>query len=254
MRVLITRLRGQDGMSLPELMVTLVIVSIVSLATFSLIDVTMRRSGEITARVDTVQRGRTAMEAMTRQLRSQICLGFSPARAVTAATDSSVTFYAYMGDPSTKSTAVSATATPTPIIAERRTLSLESGAIVERRWIGTLAPTVPLGYTFATQPNATRELLKPVQLVRLDNADVPVFRYYAYDPTTGEPSVRLIPPTTAGLSDAQLRQLALVRISYQAMPTIARRDGRAVAVFNNDVTSRTIDPNADSNKLIPCQY
>lgn len=250
-----TRLRAQDGMTLVELLVTMAIMSVVSLATFSLIDVTLRRSGEITARVDTVQRGRSAMDAMTRQLRSQICLGFSPARAITVGTDSSVTFYSYMGDPSTKSTAVSATATATPIVAELRTLSLESGTILERRWTGTPAPTLPLGYTFATQATGTRELLKPVQLVRdtTTNTDVPLFRYYAYNPTTGEPTV-LLPAGTTGLSDTDLRRLALIRISYKTMPTIARGDGRATAEFRNDVTSRTIDPNADSNKLIPCQY
>ena len=34
----------------------------------------MGRSGEVAARVDAVQRGRSAMDEMTRQLRSQVCL------------------------------------------------------------------------------------------------------------------------------------------------------------------------------------
>ena len=241
-------------MTLPEMMVAVVIMAIVSLATFSLIDVTMRRSGEISARVDTVQRGRTAMDVMSRQLRSQMCLGFAPARAVTAGTDTSVTFYTYMGDPSTKATQVTPTATATPIIAERRTLSLENGTIIERRWTGTPAPTLPLGYTFATAATGTRELLTPVQLtVAPPNTPIPFFRYYAYDKVTREPTV-LLQAGTAGLSDADLRRLALIRISYKTMPMIARGDGRATSEFSNDITSRTIDPNADSNKLIPCQY
>ena len=67
------RLRAEDGFTLPELLVTMAIALIVSLATFSLIEVVMKRSGDIGARVETTQRGRTAMDLITRQLRSQVC-------------------------------------------------------------------------------------------------------------------------------------------------------------------------------------
>ena len=73
-----SRLTDERGMTLPEVMVTMVIALIMSLATFALVDVTMRQTKEISDRVDGVQRGRVAMDLMTRQLRSQVCLGDGP--------------------------------------------------------------------------------------------------------------------------------------------------------------------------------
>ena len=94
-------------MTLPEVLVTMVIALVLSLATFALVDVTIRRTGEISSRVDGVQRGRVAMDLMTRQLRSQVCLGASaPAsRSIVAGSATSVTFYAELGDPSTPGSA-----------------------------------------------------------------------------------------------------------------------------------------------------
>ena len=72
--MMFNRLRQEDGFTLPELLITLVIGLTVALGALSLVDVTMRRSGEISARVEAVQSGRTAMDIMTRELRSQVCL------------------------------------------------------------------------------------------------------------------------------------------------------------------------------------
>jgi hypothetical protein len=47
---------------------------IVSLATFALIETTMKKSGDAAARVEAAQRGRVAMDIITRQLRSQVCI------------------------------------------------------------------------------------------------------------------------------------------------------------------------------------
>jgi prepilin-type N-terminal cleavage/methylation domain-containing protein len=248
-----TRLRSERGMTLPEVLVTITIALVISIATFTLVDVTMRRSGEITARVDGVQRGRVAMDTVTRQLRSQICLGSAPARAVTAGTATSMTFYAYMGDPSTKASQVSATATPTPIIAERRSLTLEGTRLIERRWIGTPAPAVAVGFTFTTLPSMTRDLLAPVELVTPTIAgETPaLFRYYALDPATSEPNRQLFPSAT-GLTDQQLREIVRIQVRYRALPSVKRGDGRAASEFINDVSSRSVDPN-DPDKLIPCQ-
>ena len=87
-------------MTLPEVLVTLTIATIITLATFSLVEVTMGRSGEVAARVDAVQRGRSAMDDMSRQLRSQVCLqnagiaSMIKPRSIEAATADSVVFYA----------------------------------------------------------------------------------------------------------------------------------------------------------------
>ena len=53
-----TRLRDERGMTLPEVLVSVTIAMIISLATFALIETVMRRAGDISARVDSTQRGR----------------------------------------------------------------------------------------------------------------------------------------------------------------------------------------------------
>jgi prepilin-type N-terminal cleavage/methylation domain-containing protein len=250
------RLRSERGMTLPELLVTMLIALILSMATFALIDVTIRRSGEIDARVDTVGRGRVAMDLVTRQLRSQICLGSAPSRSITEATPTSVTFYIDMGDPSTKASAVTATATATPSIAERHSLSLENNVLVERRWVGTPSTSSATGYTFPAAPTSTRELLKPAELVTpKDTTLTPaLFRYLAYDTTQAKPTpTKLLTSATGSLSDVQLRQVAKIQINFRALPSKARPDHRASTEFVTDVALRTVDPNADTTELnSPC--
>jgi prepilin-type N-terminal cleavage/methylation domain-containing protein len=250
------RLRSERGMTLPELLVTMTIALILSMATFALIDVTIRRSGEIEARVDAVGRGRVAMDLITRQLRSQICLGAAPARSVTEATPTSVTFYIDLGDPSTKAGAVTATATATPVIAERHSVSLENNVLVERRWVGTPSASDAPGYTFPAQPTSTRELLKPVEMVTPKDPALPpaLFRYFAYDTTLAKPTpTKLLTPATGSLNDVQLRQVAKIQVDFRALPSKARPDHRASTEFVTDVALRTVDPNADMTELnAPC--
>ena len=62
----------------------------------SVLDSTLRISRTTQARVDTAQRGRTAMEIITRDLRSQVCLS-ATAPSLTTATTTNVIYYANLG-------------------------------------------------------------------------------------------------------------------------------------------------------------
>lgn len=256
------RLNSERGMTLPEVMVTMTIALVLSLATFALVDVTIRRTGEITARVDGVQRGRVAMDLISRQLRSQVCLGPSApaATSVVAGTATSVTFYVEMGDPSNSGSTASPSATATPRSVEKRSLTLETtgsyapGTIVERRWVGTPS-TAPVGYSFPNDPTSTRELMRPVALTPTPNKPgLPpaLFRFYAWDGNLAEPTLNVllpVPPPT-GLSDADAKRVAQVEITFRAKP---RADGRASTVFYNTVALRTVDPNGTPGELnVPC--
>jgi len=102
-----SRLRDERGVTLPEVLVSVTIAVIISLATFALIETVMRRAGDISARVDSTQRGRSAMDFITRQLRSQVCVqATAPAmaddRAFYAITPTSVTFFSDLSDESIK--------------------------------------------------------------------------------------------------------------------------------------------------------
>ena len=69
-----TRLRREDGHTLPELLTALGMATVILLATFALLDHVMKRTAETQARVEATQRGRQAMDTMSRALRSSVCL------------------------------------------------------------------------------------------------------------------------------------------------------------------------------------
>ena len=88
-----TRLRSQDGFTLPELLTAMAMGTIILLGAFGLLDTAMRRTSETQLKVEATQRGRQALDLVTRQLRSQVCLD-TATPAVLEATPTSVTFYA----------------------------------------------------------------------------------------------------------------------------------------------------------------
>jgi hypothetical protein len=254
--VLAVRLAREDGMTLPELLVTMTIAMVITLATFSLVEVTMGRSGEVAARVDAVQRGRSAMDDISRQLRSQVCLqnagitAMVKPRSIESATADSVVFYA-----DTRDTSVDAPAPPagSPTGPERRRIALVNGTIVEDRW--TLTP-VDIKYSHTVPPTSSRPLLQSVGLDQPAGAaaPTPLFRYFAYDLTQAvpQPRVELVPSAT-GLTADQLQSVARIEITYRAHPIQRRADGRVSTVFKNTVAARTVDPNSDPTELAnPC--
>ena len=253
--VMLARTRREDGMTLPEVLVTLTIAMVITLATFSLVEVTMGRSGEVAARVDAVQRGRSAMDEMSRQLRSQVCLqnagiaAMVKPRSIESATADSVVFYA-----DTRDTSVNAPAPPagSPTGPERRRIALVNGTIVEERW--TLTP-VDIKYSHAVPATSTRPLLASVGLDQPKDAPAPtpLFRYFAYDLalTVPQPTRELVP--SPALTAEQLQSVAKIEITYRAHPIQRRADGRVSTVFKNTVAARTVDPNSDPTELAnPC--
>ena len=90
------RLRDERGFTLIELLVAMVIGMIVLIAAFMVLDRTISASGQVADRSEALQRGRQAMELITRQLRSQVCVGTT--KPIVSGTDTSVSFYADLSD------------------------------------------------------------------------------------------------------------------------------------------------------------
>ena len=218
------RLNSERGMTLPEVLVTMTIALVLSLATFALVDMTIRRTGEITARVDGVQRGRVAMDLMTRQLRSQVCLGprrrrrprsSRPPRPRSPSTSS-------MGDPSTKAARLGE-ATATPLVAEKRAdardhESYAPARSIERRWVGTPS-TVALGYSFPTDSDVDARAARARRAdADAEQGPTPLHSSASTRGTrTRGPTLDvLLPvPTLTGLSDADAK-VAQIRITFGA--------------------------------------
>ena len=264
------RVREESGMTLTEVLVSLSIGMVVSLAAFGLVSTTMTQSGEAAARIDAVQRGRSAMDIVTRQLRSQACvksttLPGSLPRAIETGTPDSVTFYADMRD--TSNQAVAPPAPPAGFIdgPERRELAFEkmkpadpntNWKLVERRW----RPRELNGSTYKyADPPSVRDVLTDIDRYYdpVKRVTVPFFQYFAYNFTLASPapSLRLPePPNTANpLSITDAQSVAKISINYRAQPKQERSDGRASTVFGTEIFVRTVDPNAETSELkTPC--
>jgi prepilin-type N-terminal cleavage/methylation domain-containing protein len=245
---MLTRLRQEDGMSLPELLTALVIASIVSLAAFGLIDTVMSRYGDTAARVDTAQRSRLAMDQITRELRSQVCVTRSDPtlmttpRSLYAATPTSITFFADLGDESYK------TGTTTMPVATLRTLTL-TGAKLTETTVQGVNDTVNAGavtFKYADvdkSPNTvTRELLNNVSPLTESGATVPLFTYWVYN-TASPPALVQVLPGPGGLSQTQLQSVAKIGISFKVNANRATTP-RGSTAMKNDVFIRTADPNS----------
>jgi type II secretory pathway component PulJ len=221
-----SRLRDDRGMTLMEMLVAMVIGMIVCLAVFSLVDFTMRRSGEIGGRVSANQSGRVAMDLITRQLRSQVCLpsGTPPmfSRTGNITDDSNATFF------------VDLTSGSDPTKApELHTLTYDAGThrIVERDYTDTLPADVTQDPAYLGAPK-TRTLISDVSAV----AGTPVFKYFTF-------AGAQVPTPVTG--DA-LATIASVQVTFRALPTrFNPKDPtpRGNVVFQNRVTVREVDPN-----------
>lgn len=232
-----TRLRGQEGFTLPELLTTMSISIIVLLGAFGLLDVVMKRTGETAARVETAQVAREALETMTQQLRSQVC-PTTATPSIAAASANSVTFYA---DLSNGAAAVKDR-------VQKRVLTYDPAArtLTQSVYLPTGAGTssTPPGPTFPAAPSTTRRLATNV-----DPDGQSIFRYYAYAPgtaatsttaaTAATPTVELTAPTTAA-DRARIARIQIAFVTKSANPTMG---DRGALTLHDQVVVRSANPN-----------
>jgi prepilin-type N-terminal cleavage/methylation domain-containing protein len=213
------RISDERGFSLTELLVALVIGMIVLLASFMLLDRTISASGQIADRSEALQRGRLAMELITRQLRSQVCVGNTV--PMVSGTDTAVTFYADMTDGST------------PI--KKRTLSYDTTTDTISESVVPGAGTYP-SLTF-TGAATTTPLLTKVEQIMDGSTARPIFRYYGY--TVGSTNGSLDQLTTP-LSAASLSRVALIKVGYRSFAARTVMDDKNSAVLEDDVYVRVL--------------
>jgi prepilin-type N-terminal cleavage/methylation domain-containing protein len=210
----------ERGFTLPELLVAMFIGLIVLMASFMLLDRSFSASGQIADRSEALQRGRITMDLITRQLRSQVCLGNTV--PMVSGTDLSVTFYADMTDGST------------PIKKRTLTYNTTTDTITESVVPG--AGTYPT-LTFTGAATNTSLLTKVEQI--LDGTPPttprPIFRYYGYTVggTTGQLDLLPTPLSTASLS-----RVALIKVGFRAFAARTLTNDKDAAVLENDVYVR----------------
>jgi prepilin-type N-terminal cleavage/methylation domain-containing protein len=216
---LLDRLRSERGFTLVEMMVAAAVGSIVMIAIFMLLDTSVKQSGTVNARVDSTQRGRTAMETITRELRSQVCYtpDTNPAVSLLAAQPYSITFYAFHGN--------------TTFAPDKRTIAWDTNTNTIKE---TIAP--------ASGAGTTRTLTLLTNVTPLSTpANTPIFEYHQTDGT-------LLSSTP--LSTADMAKTSIIRIRFQTAPGTRATTSPSTS-FESQVFVRTADPNGLAGSTAP---
>ena len=212
------RLARADGFTLVELIIALGLSMVVAGAGFTLLATTTRRTNETVMAVDATQRGRTALEQITRALRSQVC--FSDKDPVIDAKANEITLYTDYGE--------SATAVP-----DKRRIALDSGVLIEEVFKGGGTKASP---TWGAA--ARRTLLTPAA----QTGTTAVFTYYGYDSEQTAPNTALAAPVTG----TSLAKIARIDVAFTAPKTGGVSGG---VNLSDQVFVRALDPNDPIQRL-----
>ena len=213
------RLGSERGFSLTELLVSIPIGVVLLTAVLSMMRVSMRQSANVTDRTEAIQRGRTAMERVTRQLRSQVCPA-TTGTALTSADANTMTLYVDM---------TGGTSQP-----ERRTITYDPAAQTLTEYEYAVSSGTWPNVTYPGTPTRTRELLNNVTAV----SGVPFLRYYQYD-ANGNVSTS---PMTTPVSAVNLPRVVSVGVGFVSKPRKANASSPSTT-FQNQTSVRTSDPN-----------
>lgn len=257
-----TRIRSERGMTLTEALAAILIAMVVSLAAFALVEAVMKRTGETTSRVETTQRARQAMDNITRDLRSQVCVlrtdstpTMTSPRSIYSAGPNTITFFGDTADESYKN---GVGTMPVPTL---RTVALTGGAVnpVSKLLLGatineTIRPgaldaNVAGGVTFASAAGQTvrTELSEAMPLKDAAGNDLPIFTYWTYDTATPPATTVQLGANGATLTDAEVAQVARIRVAFRVLPA-GKNTVRGSTVVQDEITVRTVDPNSANPK------
>jgi prepilin-type N-terminal cleavage/methylation domain-containing protein len=232
------RLARQDGMTLIELMVASTIGTIVILAAYMVLDRSITLSNEVTDRADALQRGRLTLELMTRELRSQVCLGEATEPITDGRTDT-VSFYADTGDGSTnpeerKLTYYASAATVNGV-------NIAAKSLTESRYTGNGVYPDLLFPSYPATPARFRVIGTRLRPVKVGTVDQPIFTYYAWD---DDPSAApgTMEKLAVPLSAADVARAVMVRVQFVTEPNRTKVRDQDSVTLTGDAYVRSADP------------
>jgi type II secretory pathway pseudopilin PulG len=223
----VSRLRDEAGFSIIELLVAMTVGIGVLFAVLALLDTSTRLSASTVDRVETTSRARLAVDLLTRQVRSQLCLG-TDLPAMTAATPTSMTFYGSLAPEAS------------PLIVQRRTLTYDAATrrLLESVWTGA-----------GTRPNVTFDTAPKTSVIAdgiVPNATRPVFEYYRFQVPAGGATAVPARIATTPLGADDLARTIQVGMNFVA---VGRRSTTRVEM-SSKVYVRTSNPtNPDNSPL-----
>ena len=195
------RLVGEEGFTLVELLVAMVVGLVVIFAALSVMDGSWRLNAKTTDHIETTNRGRLAMDRITQQLGSRICLqSETPAQgSLVTATNDQIEWYASVTNE-----------TAPRLVVERRRLTYRAATkdILLEAWTGSAPPPIPPPAK-TTTPTVTRTIAQGVAPA----GSTPIFRYYVPQGTPALPTLLLTQP----ISLANANNVLLVKVNFAVL-------------------------------------
>jgi hypothetical protein len=225
------RLRDEAGMTVMEVLTAATVGLIVLGAMFALLDSTVRGNTNVMRKTDAMQRGRLAMDVLTQELRSQVCLPNLAGTAVIAgATADQIEFYSDFSEGD-------GTVPPT-----KRRLTFEPATGDIKTSIFTTNVLEPRPGDYRTTPSQIFMRLENAARQRVGGVDVPFLRYYAYrwvgNPPRPEATEVLTPPLDA----IEARRVARIDVNFVSQPTGVEDRKKGVDLLDQ-IMARHSDPN-----------
>jgi hypothetical protein len=225
----IARLRQEEGFTLMEVLMATLVGFVVLAATMGLLESTVKLNTGVMGKTDAMQRGRLAMDKITQQLRSQVCLDLDNPAIPLGATNDSVTFYADFSSADGKKP------------PQKRTLALDTTKRAITAQIFKTTVLKPLPTSYPASPSAVDPVLENVGPAKDSaGATLPFLTYYAYQTVNGHPEPTQL--LTTPLNKASAARVARIDINFSVRPTGAKNDKQAVSV-SDQIVARHADPN-----------
>lgn len=199
------RARGDDGLGLPELIVSIMLLALLSALVLGLFTTVTRTTTRDRAATDSTNVASIGMDELTRVIRSGTELrlaggGAADAPVFITATQNQLKLYAYIDTSS-------AAAVPVKIA-----FSIDAGGrLIETRWLATTTSS-PWSFVADSAPSSSRTVARSIPA-----GAAPLFRYY--DAAGAELAV----PAVGGFTTAQLQAIAAVRVQLTVQADLTSR-------------------------------
>ena len=234
-----TRAGDEHGFTLAELLVSLSAGLVLVLALFAVFDIAVVQSARSIDRVESSQRGRTAMEQLIQELHSS-CVAASVAPVLSTSDNTTLKFVSQFGSkPVLTPDQHVVTIQPDPI--------KPYNDLVDKVYLATGGSSP--NWTFSTTPTATKWLAENVTQATVNGAVQPYFQYYSY--ANGAISTT---PLTTPLSATDAASAVQVNVSIAVGPTDGSTDFRRITNLTSAVVLRYIPASGDQTVVnLPCQ-
>jgi Tfp pilus assembly protein PilW len=229
----------ESGFTILELIVSAAAGVVLMLALFAVFDISTVQSARSIDRVESSQRGRTAMEQLVQALHSS-CVAASVAPVLSTSDGTNLKFVSQFGS--------APVLTPNEHVVTVQADGVKPYNDLVDKVYATTGGSAP-NWTFSTTPTATKTLAENVTQATVSGVAQPYFQYFSY--TAGAISST---PLTTPLSATDAASAVQVTVSIAVGPTDGSTDVHRITNLSDAVVLRYIPASGDASVAnLPCQ-